>query len=106
MGCCCRRKSFLSDMVKQVGALQLVALRDQPIAQDLLCLMLEWNLITVQDQIWQVVTTLQSTARGKEKYGELCKRQDHLRELVSLDGLLDFKAFLKKFSSKKGGQGN
>lgn len=70
-------------MVKQVGALQLVALRDQPIAQDLLCLMLEWNLLPVEEQQLQVVTTLQSTDRGKEKYNELCKRQDHLRELVS-----------------------
>lgn len=82
LGCCCKRKSFLADMVKKVGALQLVALRDQPIAQEILCLMLEWQLLHSQEQQMQVVTTLQSTNRGMESYRQLCKRQDHLRELV------------------------
>jgi len=70
-------------MVKQVGALQLVALREQEVAQDVLCLMLEWSLIACEEQQLQIVTTLQSTDSGKAKYNELCKRQDHLKELVS-----------------------
>lgn len=69
-------------MVKHLGALLLVALRDHAIAQEILCLMLEWRLINGEDQEMQVVTTLQSTESGRLKYNELCKRQEHLKELV------------------------
>lgn len=75
-------------MVKHLGALLLVALRDHAIAQEILCLMLEWRLINGEDQEMQVVTTLQSTESGRLKYNELCKRQEHLKELVSVLKLL------------------
>ena len=77
-------------MTKFLGACQLLALRDQPSAQEVLCLMLEWSLldgdVVVVDDVnvlsMQVVTTLQSTESGRIKYHELCERRLHLKELV------------------------
>ncbi|XP_046395033.1 uncharacterized protein LOC124162504 isoform X2 [Ischnura elegans] len=46
LGCCCRRKQFVSMLAnRHLEACMLLALRDQPQAQDALCLMLEWNLL-------------------------------------------------------------
>jgi hypothetical protein len=47
--------------------------------------MLEWELIEQEDQKMQLVSTLQSTASGQDKYTALCQRQLHLRELVRMD---------------------
>ncbi|KAL0279312.1 UNVERIFIED_CONTAM: hypothetical protein PYX00_000901 [Menopon gallinae] len=86
ISCCCRRKSFLQKMMKHLGALILVALRGHDVAQEILCLMLEWHLIVGEDQELQVVTALESTPSGREKYGELCKRQERLRQLQKKRG--------------------
>ena len=91
LDCCCRRKAFLAGMTKLVGACQLLALRDQSSAQEVLCLMLEWGLLETaatggsDDNALplQVATTLQSTESGRLRYFELCDRQLHLKELVS-----------------------
>lgn len=82
-------------MTKLLGACQLLALRDQSSAQEVLCLMLEWSLLDgsstaspsssaedVNTLGLQVVTTLQSTESGRRRYMELCDRQLHLKELV------------------------
>jgi len=97
LDCCCRRKAFVASMTKLVGACQLLALRDQSSAQEVLCLMLEWSLLenktgdgTATDSgedhntlPLQVATTLQSTESGRRRYFELCDRQLHLKELVT-----------------------
>ncbi|KAK7789019.1 hypothetical protein R5R35_009972 [Gryllus longicercus] len=84
--CCCRRKRFLVQLAKRLGACLLLALRDHTVAQEALCLMLEWELLTQEDQKMQVVTTLQSTASGREHYAALCRRQMHLKELQQQKG--------------------
>lgn len=82
LNCCCRRKRFIEQLLKQLGTCLLLALRGQPAAQQVLCLMLEWELLEQQDQRLQLVTTLQSTSGGRERYYDLCRRQLHLKELV------------------------
>ena len=98
LDCCCRRKAFLASMTKLVGACQLLALRDHSSAQEVLSLMLEWNLLEGNAEDCntsggigpeegnslplQVATTLQSTESGRRLYFELCDRQLHLKELV------------------------
>lgn len=85
--CCCRCKWFLSQLMKkQLGACLLLALRDHSAAQEALCLMLEWELIEQEDQKMQLVSTLQSTASGRDNYAALCQRQLHLRELQQKGG--------------------
>ncbi|XP_049964481.1 C-Maf-inducing protein-like [Schistocerca serialis cubense] len=84
--CCCRRKRFISQLAKQLEACLLLALRDQGPAQEALCLMLEWQLLETEDQRMQAVTTLQSTASGRQYYAALCQRQKHLRELQQKGG--------------------
>ena len=48
-----------------------------------LCAMLEFEVIESSDLKMQVITTLQSTSMGKKMYADLCERQIALRELVS-----------------------
>ncbi|XP_021925501.1 C-Maf-inducing protein-like isoform X2 [Zootermopsis nevadensis] len=85
--CCCRCKWFLSQLTKkQLGACLLLALRGHSAAQEALCLMLEWELIEQEDQKMQLVSTLQSTASGRDNYAALCQRQLHLRELQQKGG--------------------
>jgi hypothetical protein len=45
--------------------------------------MLELEVVENEDLKLQMVTTLQSTCKGKRMYTELCERQIALRELVS-----------------------
>ncbi|CAL4066694.1 unnamed protein product, partial [Meganyctiphanes norvegica] len=86
INCCCKRKKFLSNLKKNLGACMLLALRGNTTSQDVICLMLEWKLIEESDQSMQVVTTLQSTPTGKRQYQALCDRQLHLRELQQKGG--------------------
>ena len=44
--------------------------------------MLEFDIIESSDTKMQIITTLQSTADGKQMYAELCEQQIALRELV------------------------
>ncbi|RXG70795.1 C-Maf-inducing protein [Armadillidium vulgare] len=81
LSCCYKRKKFLRMLLKSLGSCMLLALRDNSTAQEILCLMLEWQLVEGNDQCMQIVTTLQSTAGGKKKYQALCDRQLHLQEL-------------------------
>ena len=48
-----------------------------------LCAMLEYDVVESNDLKMQMVTTLQSTDIGKRMYTQLCERQIALRELVS-----------------------
>lgn len=69
---------------KQLEACLLLALRGNSACQTALCLMLEWNLVKEADQQIQITTTLQSTESGKIQYNMLCKRQQHLKKIVSI----------------------
>lgn len=54
----------------------------------ILCLMLEYNIIDNKDTQLQIISTLESTDVGKKMYEQLCDRQRELKELVSLIALL------------------
>lgn len=49
----------------------------------ILCLMLEYNIIENNDTQLQIISTLESTDVGKKMYEQLCDRQRELKELVS-----------------------
>ena len=49
-----------------------------------LCAMLEFEIIESADLKMQIITTLQSTTAGKRMYADLCERQIQLRELVRI----------------------
>lgn len=48
----------------------------------ILCLMLEYNIIDNNDTQLQIISTLESTDVGKRMYEQLCDRQRELKELV------------------------
>ena len=50
--------------------------------RQVLCAMLEFEIIESSDMKMQIITTLQSTPAGKRMYAQLCERQIQLRELV------------------------
>ena len=52
-------------------------------ALQVLCALLEFEIIESSDSKMQIITTLQSTTVGKRMYAQLCERQIALRELVS-----------------------
>lgn len=86
VSCCCRRKSFLQSLNKMMGSCMLLALRDNVTCQEVICAMLELEVVDNEDQKMQMVTTLQSTTNGKRQYSALCERQMHLRELQQKGG--------------------
>ena len=47
-----------------------------------LCAVLEFDILESSDLKMQIITTLQSTSVGKKMYATLCERQIQLRELV------------------------
>lgn len=84
LACCCRRKKFISWLTKQVrDDCILLAVRDCEAAQEALCLMLEWHLLSSKEAKLQIVSALESTTSGKERYVALCQRQKNLQQLVS-----------------------
>jgi hypothetical protein len=70
-----------------------------------LCAVLEFEIIESADLKMQMITTLQSTERGKRMYAALCERQIQLRELVRGPTLitLQFPYFTFMCSNKKVG---
>ncbi|XP_074112487.1 C-Maf-inducing protein isoform X2 [Cotesia typhae] len=85
--CCCRRKKFISSLLKQTGsACILLGVRGCDAAQEALCLMLEWRLLPNEEARLQVVSALQSTPLGKDRYSALCQRQKNLQELQQKGG--------------------
>lgn len=61
----------------------LLAVRGCEAAQEGLCLMLEWHLLSSKEAKLQIVSALESTISGKERYAALCQRQRNLQQLVS-----------------------
>lgn len=55
----------------------------RPGSRQILCLMLEYNIIDNNDTQLQIISTLESTGVGKRMYEQLCDRQRELKELVS-----------------------
>jgi len=53
-----------------------------------LCAVLEYEICDNNDVKMQIITTLQSTSRGKRMYADLCERQIQLRELVRMSHFL------------------
>ncbi|ELT87321.1 hypothetical protein CAPTEDRAFT_168560 [Capitella teleta] len=86
MECCCRRKKFLQSMSKMISPCMLLALRENEAAMDVLCAVLEFEIIESADLKMQMITTLQSTEHGKHMYAALCERQIQLRELQQKGG--------------------
>ncbi|KAK3086918.1 hypothetical protein FSP39_025386 [Pinctada imbricata] len=84
--CCCKRKKFLFEMNKLIGPVMLLALRENEAAMEVLCAMLELDVVENNDLKMQMVTTLQSTSTGKRMYTDLCERQIALRELQQKGG--------------------
>jgi hypothetical protein len=82
ISCCCRRKKFLQTMQKMISPCMLLALRENETAMEVLCGMLEYDIIESSDLKMQIITTLQSTSHGKKAYAQLCDHQIALRELV------------------------
>ncbi|XP_051159693.1 C-Maf-inducing protein-like [Leptopilina boulardi] len=87
LGCCCRRKRFIGSLMKQAGgACILLGVRGCDAAQEALCLMLEWRLLPNEEARLQVVSALQSTESGRNRYAALCQKQRNLQELQQKGG--------------------
>ncbi|XP_060566367.1 C-Maf-inducing protein-like [Ruditapes philippinarum] len=86
MHCCCKRKNFLYGLNKMIGPVMLLSLRENIAAMEVLCAMLECDVVENNDLKMQMVTTLQSTMSGKRMYADLCERQIALRELQQKGG--------------------
>ena len=85
--CCGGRKSFLTSQLDRIRApCLLMALRESSSCQDVLCSVLELDVERDRDYQLQIISTLQSTGSGKQKYAALCERQIALRELQQKGG--------------------
>ncbi|XP_017767648.1 PREDICTED: C-Maf-inducing protein-like isoform X2 [Eufriesea mexicana] len=86
LACCCRRKNFITWLMKQLrDDCILLAVRGCEAAQEALCLMLEWRLSNKEDKL-QIVNALESTTSGKERYVALCQRESYLQQLLREGG--------------------
>lgn len=84
MGSCYKTKKFLLSLAEnKLGPCMLLALRGNQTMVEILCLMLEYNIIDNNDTQLQIISTLESTGVGKRMYEQLCDRQRELKELVS-----------------------
>ncbi|PIO06847.1 hypothetical protein AB205_0077410, partial [Aquarana catesbeiana] len=82
MGSCYKTKKFLLSLAEnKLGPCMLLALRGNQTMVEILCLMLEYNIIENNDTQLQIISTLESTDVGKKMYEQLCDRQRELKEL-------------------------
>ncbi|KAK3799133.1 hypothetical protein RRG08_051408 [Elysia crispata] len=86
MKCCCKRKKFLISISKMIGPVMLLALRDNYAAMEVLCSMLELEVVESHDMKMQMITTLQSTCEGKRMYAQLCEKQIAIKEMQQKGG--------------------
>uniref|UniRef100_A0A8B9KCH2 C-Maf inducing protein n=1 Tax=Astyanax mexicanus TaxID=7994 RepID=A0A8B9KCH2_ASTMX len=83
MGSCYKTKKFLLSLAEnKLGPCMLLALRGNQTMVEILCLMLEYNIIENKDTQLQIISTLESTHVGLRMYEQLCDRQRELKELV------------------------
>uniref|UniRef100_A0A3B3RLI1 C-Maf inducing protein n=1 Tax=Paramormyrops kingsleyae TaxID=1676925 RepID=A0A3B3RLI1_9TELE len=82
MGSCYKTKKFLLSLSEnKLGPCMLLALRGNQTMVEILCLMLEYNIIENKDTQLQIISTLESTLVGLRMYEQLCDRQRELKEL-------------------------
>ncbi|KAK2502114.1 hypothetical protein MC885_018924 [Smutsia gigantea] len=87
MGSCYKTKKFLLSLAEnKLGPCMLLALRGNQTMIEILCLMLEYNIIDNNDTQLQIISTLESTSVGKRMYEQLCDRQRELKELQRKGG--------------------
>ncbi|XP_053556672.1 LOW QUALITY PROTEIN: C-Maf-inducing protein [Bombina bombina] len=87
MGSCYKTKKFLLSLAEnKLGPCMLLALRGNQTMVEILCLMLEYNIIENNDTQLQIISTLESTEVGKRMYEQLCDRQRELKELQRKGG--------------------
>ncbi|XP_013925883.1 PREDICTED: C-Maf-inducing protein [Thamnophis sirtalis] len=87
MGSCYKTKKFLLSLAEnKLGPCMLLALRGNQTMVEILCLMLEYNIIENKDTQLQIISTLESTDVGKKMYEQLCDRQRELKELQRKGG--------------------
>ncbi|KAG8563144.1 hypothetical protein GDO81_015955 [Engystomops pustulosus] len=87
MGSCYKTKKFLLSLAEnKLGPCMLLALRGNQTMVEILCLMLEYNIIENNDTQLQIISTLESTDVGKRMYEQLCDRQRELKELQRKGG--------------------
>ncbi|KAJ8785870.1 hypothetical protein J1605_006830 [Eschrichtius robustus] len=87
MGSCYKTKKFLLSLAEnKLGPCMLLALRGNQTMVEILCLMLEYNIIDNNDTQLQIISTLESTGVGKRMYEQLCDRQRELKELQRKGG--------------------
>ncbi|XP_072573929.1 C-Maf-inducing protein-like [Paramormyrops kingsleyae] len=87
MGSCYKTKKFLLSLAdSKLESCVLLALRGNKTMVEILCLMLEYDIIENGDTRRQVVSTVQSTQPGLHTYSKLCERQRELRELQRKGG--------------------
>ncbi|XP_070575082.1 C-Maf-inducing protein-like isoform X2 [Ptychodera flava] len=82
VSCCCKRKRFLQMVCRKLlGPCMLMALRRDNVIMEVLCVLLEMDLVENHDDRLQIITTLESTPEGRKMYADLCERQIALKEL-------------------------
>uniref|UniRef100_A0A3Q4AGG1 C-Maf-inducing protein PH domain-containing protein n=1 Tax=Mola mola TaxID=94237 RepID=A0A3Q4AGG1_MOLML len=87
MGSCYKTKKFLLSLAEnKLGPCMLLALRGNQTMVEILCLMLEYNIIDNKDTQLQIISTLESTQVGFRMYEQLCDRQRELKELQRKGG--------------------
>ncbi|XP_042600227.1 C-Maf-inducing protein-like isoform X2 [Cyprinus carpio] len=87
MGSCYKTKKFLLSLAEnKLGPCMLLALRGNQTMVEILCLMLEYNIIENKDTQLQIISTLESTQVGLRMYEQLCDRQRELKELQRKGG--------------------
>ncbi|KAM9808201.1 C-Maf-inducing protein [Neosynchiropus ocellatus] len=87
MGSCYKTKKFLLSLAEnKLGPCMLLALRGNQTMVEILCLMLEYNIIENKDTQLQIISTLESTRTGLHMYEQLCDRQRELKELQRKGG--------------------
>ncbi|XP_055790326.1 C-Maf-inducing protein-like [Salvelinus fontinalis] len=87
MGSCYKTKKFLLSLAEnKLGPCMLLALRGNQTMVEILCLMLEYNIIENKDTQLQIISTLESTPVGLQMYEQLCDRQRELKELQRKGG--------------------
>ncbi|XP_077424648.1 C-Maf-inducing protein isoform X1 [Vanacampus margaritifer] len=87
MGSCYKTKKFLFSLAEnKLGPCMLLALRGNQTMVEILCLMLEYNIIENKDTQLQIISTLESTQVGLRMYEQLCDRQRELKELQRKGG--------------------
>ncbi|CAH0592474.1 unnamed protein product [Chrysodeixis includens] len=86
LNCCCKRKSFLQSMSKQLPDFVLVALTAHPAAIEALCLFLEWEITNGEQTQLEIIAALQGSELGQKYYKDLCERQQNLQRLQAEGG--------------------